>query len=81
MPHPLFPASIFLLKPGVNSLRIAPFTADSLFGGRIQAAITADQIFASLTRNNLGQCLGALQRPASKQPRQPRMLRRTTFFS
>ncbi|KAH3717813.1 hypothetical protein DPMN_060609 [Dreissena polymorpha] len=36
-PHPLFPASIFLFEPGVNSLRIAPLTADSLFGGRIHA--------------------------------------------
>ncbi|KAH3850773.1 hypothetical protein DPMN_093246 [Dreissena polymorpha] len=62
-PHPLFPASFFLLEPEVNLLRIAPFTADFHLGGRIQAAITTDrrdQIFASLTRNNSGQRLSAL---------------------
>ncbi|KAH3877036.1 hypothetical protein DPMN_000890 [Dreissena polymorpha] len=61
----------FLLEPGVNSLRTAPLTADSLFGGRIQAAITADredQIHASLARNNSGQRQGAFKRPASKPP-------------
>ncbi|KAH3715629.1 hypothetical protein DPMN_058341 [Dreissena polymorpha] len=73
-PYPLFPASIYLLEPGVNSRRIAPFPADSLFGGRIQAAITADrenQILSSLTRNNSGQRLGVLKRPASKHPATP----------
>ncbi|KAH3786381.1 hypothetical protein DPMN_164488 [Dreissena polymorpha] len=39
--HPLFPASIFLLEPGVNSLSIATFTADFLLRGRLQALITA----------------------------------------
>ncbi|KAH3863123.1 hypothetical protein DPMN_026101 [Dreissena polymorpha] len=40
----------FLLETGVNSLRTAPSTADSLFRGRIQAALNADredQIHAS----------------------------------
>ncbi|KAH3716598.1 hypothetical protein DPMN_059322 [Dreissena polymorpha] len=48
----------FLLETGVNSLRTAPLTADSLFGGRIQSALTADredQIHASLARSNYGQ--------------------------
>ncbi|KAH3776439.1 hypothetical protein DPMN_177864 [Dreissena polymorpha] len=58
-----------LLEPVVNSLRTAPFTVDSLFGGRIQAAITADcedQIHASLARNNSSQRQGAFKRPVSK---------------
>ncbi|KAH3867585.1 hypothetical protein DPMN_030717 [Dreissena polymorpha] len=51
----------FLLEPGVNSHRTAPFTAGSLFGGRLQAAIMADQedqVFASLARNNLARAKG-----------------------
>ncbi|KAH3724272.1 hypothetical protein DPMN_050088 [Dreissena polymorpha] len=43
-----------MLEPGVNSRRTAPLTADFLFGGRIQAAITADredQIHVSLARS------------------------------
>ncbi|KAH3825612.1 hypothetical protein DPMN_127493 [Dreissena polymorpha] len=58
----------FLLETGVNSLRTAPLTAESLFGGRIQSALTADredQIHASLARSNSG------QRPASKPPGAP----------
>ncbi|KAH3715231.1 hypothetical protein DPMN_114352 [Dreissena polymorpha] len=31
-----------MLESGVNSLRTVPFTAEFLYGGRIQAAITAD---------------------------------------
>ncbi|KAH3773731.1 hypothetical protein DPMN_175099 [Dreissena polymorpha] len=69
----------FLLETGVNSLRTAPLTADSLFGGRIQAALTADredQILASLARSNSGQrpvFLGALLL-SPRQPRRPRTL-------
>ena len=57
----------FLLEPGMNSLKTATFTADTLFGGRIQAAVTADwedQIHASLARINVGPCPGAFNRPA-----------------
>ena len=64
----------FLLETGVNSLRTAPLTADSLFGGRIQAALTADredQIHASLARSNSGQRPVVFKRPASKPPGAP----------
>ncbi|KAH3776518.1 hypothetical protein DPMN_177946 [Dreissena polymorpha] len=64
----------FLLETGVNSLRTAPLTADSLFGGRIQAALTADredQIHASLARSNSGQHPVVFKRPASKPPGAP----------
>ena len=47
----------FLLEPGLHYLKTAPLTADTLFGGRIQAASRADredQIHASLARNNVG---------------------------
>ncbi|KAH3887751.1 hypothetical protein DPMN_011770 [Dreissena polymorpha] len=64
----------FLLETGVNSLRTAPLTADSLFGGRIQSALTAeheDQIHASLARSNSGQRPVVFKRPASKPPGAP----------
>ena len=64
----------FLLETGVNSLRTAPLTADSLFGGRIQAALTADredQIHASIARSNSGQPPVVFKRPASKPPGAP----------
>ncbi|KAH3782045.1 hypothetical protein DPMN_159956 [Dreissena polymorpha] len=64
----------FLLETGVNSLRTAPLTADSLFGGRIQLALTADhedQIHASLARSNSGQRPVVFKRPASKPPGAP----------
>ena len=64
----------FLLETGVNSLRTAPLTADSLFGGRIQAALTADredQIHASLARSNSSQRPVVFKRPASKPPGAP----------
>ncbi|KAH3886090.1 hypothetical protein DPMN_010091 [Dreissena polymorpha] len=64
----------FLLETGVNSLRTAPLTAESLFGGRIQSALTADredQIHASLARSNSGQRPVVFKRPASKPPGAP----------
>ncbi|KAH3697122.1 hypothetical protein DPMN_084609 [Dreissena polymorpha] len=75
----------FLLETGVNSLRTAPLTADSLFGGRIQAALTADcedQIHASLARSNSGQRPVVFKRPASKPPGpyRPRTLKGTVFL-
>ena len=72
--HPLFLANNFLLETGVNSLRTAPLTADSLFGGKIQAALTADredQIHASIARSNSGQRPVVFKRPASKPPGAP----------
>ncbi|KAH3831263.1 hypothetical protein DPMN_104525 [Dreissena polymorpha] len=64
----------FLLETGVNSLRTAPLTAESLFGGRIQSALTADsedQIHAYLARSNSGQRPVVFKRPASKPPGAP----------
>ncbi|KAH3812719.1 hypothetical protein DPMN_141157 [Dreissena polymorpha] len=63
----------FLLETGVNSLRTVPLTADSLFGGRIQALTVdhEDQIYASLARNNSGQRPVVFKRPASKPPGAP----------
>ncbi|KAH3715211.1 hypothetical protein DPMN_057917 [Dreissena polymorpha] len=74
-----------LLEPGVNSLRTACFTADSLFGRRIQAAITVDQedqVDASLARNNSGQHQGAFKRPVSKSPAAPpaKNAKKNNFF-
>ncbi|KAH3715618.1 hypothetical protein DPMN_058330 [Dreissena polymorpha] len=74
-----------LLEPGVNSLRTPSFTADSLFGRRIQAAITADQedqVDASLARNNSGQHQGAFKRPVSKSPAAPpvKNAKKNNFF-
>ena len=57
----------------MNSLKTAPFKADTLFGGRIQAAVTADredQIHASLASSNVGPRPGPFKRPASKSPAQ-----------
>ena len=59
------------LKPGLNYLKTAPFTADTLLRGRIQAAVRADredQIHASLARSNVGSRPGAFKRLASKAP-------------
>ena len=71
------------LKPGLNYLKTAPFTADNLFKGRIQAAVRADwedKRHASLARSNVGSRQGALSglfpRPLLKD-RQPKKLRRT----
>ncbi|KAH3717257.1 hypothetical protein DPMN_060039 [Dreissena polymorpha] len=74
----------FLLETGVNSLRTAPLTAESLFGGRIQSALTADredQIHASLARSNSGQRPVVFKRPASKPPGAPQAknAKRDTF--
>ena len=77
----------FLLEPGLNSLKTAPFTADTLFWGRIQAAVTADredQIRASLARSNVGPRPGALKRPAPKSPAQgpaAKKAKKNTFFN
>ncbi|KAH3737500.1 hypothetical protein DPMN_044093 [Dreissena polymorpha] len=57
-----------------RDLRTAPLTADSLFGGRIQSALTADredQIYASVVRSNSGQHPVVFKRPASKPPGAP----------
>ena len=78
---------LFLLEPGLNSLKTAPFTADTLFGGRIQAAVMADredQIHASLARSNVGPRPGAFKRPAPKSPAQgpaAKKAKKNTFFN
>ena len=77
----------FLLEPGLNSLKTALFTADTLFGERIQAAVTADregQIHASLARSNVGPRPGAFKRPAPKSPAQgpaSKKAKKNTFFN
>ena len=73
----------FLLEHGLNSLKTAPFTADTLFDRRIQAAVTADredQIHASLARSNVGPRPGALSGPLPSpllKDRLPKRPRRT----
>ena len=77
----------FLLEPGLNSLKTTPFTAGILFGGRIQAAVKADQedqIHASLARSNVGPRPGAFKRPAPKSPAQgpaAKKAKKNTFFN
>ncbi|KAH3846447.1 hypothetical protein DPMN_088748 [Dreissena polymorpha] len=61
-------------------------TIDSLFGGRIQAAIKADQedqIFATLVSNNSGQRQGVFKCPASNPPEAPtaKNTKKNNFFS
>ena len=84
LPRDLILSSIqlgLLLDSGLNYLKTAPFTADTLFGGRIQSAVTADredQIHASLARSNVSLRPGAFKRPAPKPllkyqlPKRPR---------
>ena len=73
----------FLLEPGLHYLKTAPFTADTLFGGRIQAASRADQINASLARSNVGSRPKAFKQPASKSPaKEPtaKKAKKSSFF-
>ena len=62
----------FMLDPGITSLRTAPFTANTLFGGRIPEALEADkdqQLHASLARGSLNQRPGGVfKQPAAKSP-------------
>ena len=67
--------------------KTAPFTADTLFGGRIQAAVTVDredQIHASLARSNVGPRPGAFKRQAPKSLAQgpaAKKAKKNTFFN